>query len=100
MRLELAAAVIVAAGVIQRDATLPEVGRPIGNGLRQAVERRGGFGEAAVFEIGDRAIQQRLRTLRERRARQPRVRHEAQQKKNEEDAARWGFGHSRSKHSN
>ena len=49
MRLELAAAVVVAAGVIQRDATLPEVGRLIGIGLRQAVERSGGFREAPVF---------------------------------------------------
>ena len=64
MRFELAAAVVVAAGVIQSDATLPEVGRLIGNGLRQAVERRGGFGEAPVFEIGHCAIQDRLRTLR------------------------------------
>ena len=78
MRFELAAAVVVAAGVIQRDATLPEVGRPIGNGLRQAVKRGGGFGEAPVFEVGHRAIQKGLRTLREHRCREPGTKNQKQ----------------------
>ncbi len=65
MRLELAAAIVVAACVIQRDATLPEVGRLSGIGFRQAVKRSGGFRKAPVFEIGLCAILCRLRTLRQ-----------------------------------
>ena len=63
MRLELTAAVVVAAGVIQRDAALPELRRLIGDGLRQLVKRRGGFGKAPLFEISHCAIQDRLWAL-------------------------------------
>ena len=59
VRLELLAAVLVAAGVVQHDPTLPQLGRGVGVQRGDPVEPGGRFVETAVLKIGNRAVENR-----------------------------------------
>src|SRR5712691_5479639 len=63
VRFELRAAVLIAAGVIERDAALPELGSLVGDELGQSVESNDRFGDVAASEIGHGAVENRLRTF-------------------------------------
>ena len=60
VQLELPAAVVIAAGVIKRNAPLPELRSESGRELRHAVEFIGGLRKAAGFEIGNCTLEDRL----------------------------------------
>jgi hypothetical protein len=64
MGFELSSAVGVAPGVVERDPSLPELRRLVGDELRQGVEARGRLGDSTVPKIRDRAIEDGLGTLR------------------------------------
>ena len=64
VRLELGAAIRKASGVVERNTALPELRSEGGDERGQIVELLDGFGDAAVLEIGNRTIENRLWRLR------------------------------------
>src|SRR5262245_24143695 len=63
MRLELSSTVGVAPGVVERDPSLPEFRRLVGDELCQRVEARGRLGDSTIPKIRDGAIEDSLGTI-------------------------------------
>jgi hypothetical protein len=60
----LSSTVGVASGVVERDPSLPELWRLVGDELCHGVEASGRLGDSTVPKIRDRAIEDNLRTIR------------------------------------
>jgi hypothetical protein len=63
VRFELGAAVLVAAGVVERDPALPELGLNVRGELHQVIEASRRLGNSAVLKIRERAIEDPLGTI-------------------------------------
>src|SRR5688572_15278428 len=67
MGFELPPAVLVLAGVVQRDPSLPQLRRRRRHELHERVKARGRFGDAASLEVSDRFLENRPWLLRRER---------------------------------
>jgi hypothetical protein len=63
VQLKLRATVFVAAGVVESNAALPELGSAVGHKLDEIIKTCGGFHNAAALEIGDSAVEDLARIL-------------------------------------